>query len=243
MCGVAVLVVVQKQPKFGTSLGLKTSISVQSCGQASGVALMQISVYITHNNLTVHEIMDAMCTVYKNLVSTRLKWHMRQTITEGIQVLWRKSAHFLPLKCIICFCFFDAFLSTFLVHLRKLYSYRQNASVTAEACFCCGPHKLVSSQPFLCLQHLVPLRPQKQLRRLHKLKEETLLWRLKKSTSVSLESVPIEVNQHNYRLCVDCVWGIYLDLMFFPRTDLPTRNQVQKNPQQSIWTGGLGTDP
>ena len=56
-----------------------------------------MSAYITHTNLAVRKIMEAMRTGYvrkkRYSVSTRLKLHMRQMITEGTRVLWKESAH------------------------------------------------------------------------------------------------------------------------------------------------------
>ena len=54
----------------------------------------QISADITHKNLAVHKIMEAMRTVIRKTsdsVSTRLEWNITQTITEhkeNVHCLW-----------------------------------------------------------------------------------------------------------------------------------------------------------
>ena len=62
----------------------------------AAVALTQISAKSTHKNLALRKIMEAMRTAYAkkwDSVSTLLKIHMRQTITEATRVLWKESAH------------------------------------------------------------------------------------------------------------------------------------------------------
>ena len=66
--------------------------------EGPAVALTQISAYITHKNLAVRKIMEAMRTAYakkkRDLVSTRLKQNMTQTITEHTRVCERKARTF-----------------------------------------------------------------------------------------------------------------------------------------------------
>ena len=60
----------------------------------TAIALMQISAYSTHKNIAIRKIMEAMCTVYaknRDSVSTRLKQHMTQMITEYMLVCERKA--------------------------------------------------------------------------------------------------------------------------------------------------------
>ena len=60
-----------------------------------GVALTHISAHNTHKNLAVRKTLSDAYSVCKKRdeVSTRLKLHMRQMITEGTRVLWKESAH------------------------------------------------------------------------------------------------------------------------------------------------------
>ena len=54
----------------------------------------QISAY-THKNLAVCEVMEVMRTAYtkRGIQSQHVLNNTRQTITEGMQVLWKEGAH------------------------------------------------------------------------------------------------------------------------------------------------------
>ena len=73
---------------------------VSECETA--VALTQVSACSMHKNLAVRKIMEVMRTARvrkkQDSVSTRLKLHMRQTITEGTRVLWKESVHRLNVR-------------------------------------------------------------------------------------------------------------------------------------------------
>ena len=63
----------------------------------SAVALTQIPAYITHKNLAVRKIMEAMSTAYakkRDSVSTRLKQNVTQTITERKRASFAKNIYF-----------------------------------------------------------------------------------------------------------------------------------------------------
>ena len=66
----------------------------KSCPWSCSRLNSNFCVYSTHKNLAVRKIMEVMLMAYaKTSLSTCLKLHMRQMITEGMRESWKESVH------------------------------------------------------------------------------------------------------------------------------------------------------